>query len=58
MSETIKTIGIAIVAIIGALGTAGLIIKVNRFKNSSDNSKVIQKGNAVGGDQAGRDIHK
>ena len=55
MNEIIKTI---VITIIGSLGIAGIIIKINRSKKSSNNSRVVQKGNTVSGDQAGRDIHK
>ena len=57
MNETIKVVGAVIVAVIGVVG-AGIVIRINKTKNSRDNSKVVQKGNVVGGDQAGRDIHK
>jgi Tfp pilus assembly protein PilV len=58
MNETIKVMGEVVVVIIGALGVAGIIIRVRRTKNSTNNSKIVQKRNIVGGDQAGRDIHK
>jgi len=58
MNETIKSVGIVIISIITALGAVRIIIRVRKMKNSSNKSKVVQKGNVVGGDQAGRDIKK
>jgi hypothetical protein len=55
ISDNLKVIILAIVAIFAT----GWAIKIRIRKNNSKTSEsVIQKGNSVGGDMAGRDIHK
>lgn len=51
--KTLEIIGVIATAIIGA----GVVLKIT-FRKKGDHTKVIQKGNIVGGDNAGRDINK
>jgi hypothetical protein len=52
-----KKIAEAAGALVGIAAAAGLAIRIST-KRSSNNTKVTQKGNKVGGDNAGRDINK
>lgn len=52
MNDTLMIIG----AVVIGIATVGIAIRIR--KTRKDSSKVVQKGNVVGGDQAGRDIHK
>ena len=47
-----------ILAIIGAITAAGLVITVVRITKNKNTHKAIQEDNIVGGDMAGRDINK
>lgn len=51
--KTLEIIGAIVAAIIGA----GLVLKFT-FRKKVSNTKVIQKNNTIGGDNAGRDINK
>ncbi len=48
-----------LLALIGLLA-AGLAIRfsIRKRKNTSNTNRSSQKGNTIGGDQAGRDINK
>jgi hypothetical protein len=52
ISENLKVIILALIALF-----AGIVITI-RIKRKGNSNKVTQKGNKVGGDQAGRDINK
>ena len=47
-----------ILAAIALLAGIAITIKVRKNSNNDNSNKVNQKGNKVGGDQAGRDIKK
>jgi MFS superfamily sulfate permease-like transporter len=63
ISQNLTTIIVAIVSLFAGIGI-GIGISINYFKinnknsNNDNSAKVTQKGNLVGGDQAGRDIKK
>lgn len=56
-----KNLTTIVLAIIAAIAGAGLIFKFIIKKgniNNSNNNRVDQNNNSVGGDMAGRDINK
>jgi len=52
MAQTIEKIALALVALLAGVNL------VFHFKKRSSSNTATQSGNIVGGDQAGRDIHK
>lgn len=55
ITENLKVIILALIALF-----AGVVItlKIKKKSKKKNTNKVIQKGNNVGGDMAGRDINK
>jgi NADH:ubiquinone oxidoreductase subunit 6 (subunit J) len=57
MSES--AVLVLVLVLVGAAAAVTVTVRV-MFKNKSQNNsrKTVQKGNVVGGDQAGGDVHK
>lgn len=55
ITENLKVIILALIALFTGIA---ITIKIKKSSIKKDTNKVIQKGNHVGGDMAGRDINK
>ncbi len=55
ISNNLTTIILAVIALFAGIA---ITIKVRKNSNNNNSNKTTQKGNTVGGDQAGRDINK
>jgi hypothetical protein len=56
MSE--KAVIMLVIILVSAAATTVAVRVILNVRNKNNSRKTVQKGNIVGGDQAGGDIHK